>query len=497
MRSVISRGCITGRGMARAICRPMCTAPEQTEAERNLARESKSKSELLHSLSQLSDEEIVAAVRAKKVSYYKLESELKKSVDAGMCPDTIKATRVRRLWLDRQMEEEESPCSAKLGTGANTSRALPFGDFDYEYFYSQVLGKNCENVIGFVPIPVGFVGPMKMNGKPYYVPMATTEGALLASTNRGCRAITESGGAEALVFGNAMTRAPAVRLDSAAEAVALKLWIDEPENFNQLKVAFQSTTRFGKLETITTQLAGRTAYMRFRCSTGDAMGMNMISKGVHAAMRTLEDRFPGLDVLSLSGNTCTDKKPSAINWTQGRGKSVVAEAVLTPAVVVKVLKCTVRSLMELNQAKNLVGSALAGSIGGFNAHASNVVTAIYIATGQDPAQNVESSNCMTLMEPTNDGGLRVSVTMPCIEVGTVGGGTNLAAQKACLEMLGVAGQREGEPGAHAAELAKIVAVTVLAGELSLMSALASDHLVSAHLQLNRAKPSDVNEGTNM
>ena len=171
------------------------------------------------------------------------------------------------------------------------------------------------------------------------------------------------------------------------------------------------------------------------------MGMNMISKGVMQCVGFLEQSFPELEMLAVSGNVCTDKKPSAMNWIEGRGKSVVCEATLSGQVIVDVLKCTVQSLVELNVAKNLVGSAVAGSIGGNNAHAANMVTAVFLATGQDPAQNVESSNCMTLMEPVNDGqDLHVSVTMPSIEVGTIGGGTGLSAQKACLEMMGLAGE---------------------------------------------------------
>ena len=175
-----------------------------------------------------------------------------------------------------------------------------------------------------------------------------------------------------------------------------------------------------------------------------------------------------------------------MNWVEGRGKSVIAETTLTGKVIVDVLKCSVQSLVELNQAKNLVGSSVAGSIGGNNAHAANVVTALFLATGQDPAQNVESSNCMTLMEAVNGGqDLHVSVTMPSVEVGTVGGGTGLSAQRACLEMLGIAGANHDNPGANAQELARVTAAAVLAGEISLMSALASNHLVSAHMKLNR------------
>ncbi len=202
--------------------------------------------------------------------------------------------------------------------------------------------------------------------------------------------------------------------------------------------------------------------------------------------------------MSLSGNLCTDKKPSAINWVSGRGKSVVAEVILSGYTLQTVLKTSAAAMAELNVGKNLVGSALAGSIGGFNAHASNIVTALFLATGQDPAQNVESSNCLTQLEvdtsvvdAVNDPkgtagpGLIASVTMPCIEVGTVGGGTSLPAQAACLELLGLRGAHESEPGGNARQLARIVAATVLAGELSLMAALTTNDLLSSHLKLNR------------
>ncbi len=202
-------------------------------------------------------------------------------------------------------------------------------------------------------------------------------------------------------------------------------------------------------------------------------------------------------VIALSGNLCTDKKPSAINWVSGRGKSVTAEVVLSGHLIRTVLKTSAAALAELNTGKNLVGSALAGSIGGFNAHASNIVTAFFLATGQDPAQNVESSNCITQMDvdasvrddadPSGRAGpgLVVSTTMPCVEVGTIGGGTSLPAQAACLELLGLRGAHETEPGENARTLARVVAATVLAGELSLMSALTSNDLLSAHIKLNR------------
>ncbi len=467
-----------------------------TEDDAKAKKESDSKSTVLHSLANMSDEEVVAAVNAGKISQYKLEKELKRSLEAGADPDCHRAVRIRRKWLEGKIRAdfdnlsdksypEKSPLDINDDASALAS-SLPYGKFDFHNFYQQVLGKNCENVIGYVPIPVGFVGPLKLNGRDYNIPLATTEGALLASTNRGCRAITQSGGASSFVFNDGMTRAPVLLLPSAQRACEMKAWIDSPDNFAKIKEGFESTTNFGKLQKVNCSIAGRHIFLRFVCTTGDAMGMNMISKGCMEALDIISEPFPDYELLAVSGNVCTDKKPSAVNWIEGRGKSVTAEIVLSSKIIVDVLKCTVQSLVQLNTAKNLVGSAVAGSLGGNNAHASNVVTALFLATGQDPAQNVESSNCMTLMEAVNDGNdLHVSVTLPVVEVGTVGGGTGLTAQKACLEMLGVAGANSENPGDNARELAKVVAGAVLAGEISLMSALASNHLVSAHMKLNR------------
>lgn len=462
---------------------------------------SKSKSSRLHELRGLSDNEVVDLVMNGTVSQYKLEREIKQSIMAGNEPDCERAVRIRRLWLEKVVanaEREEgdradSDASSSLSRSVSmstdtvdSSRGLPYDTFDVNNFYSQVLGRNCENVIGFVPMPVGFVGPLNLDGDEMFVPLATTEGALVASTNRGCRAITESGGAKSSIFADAMTRAPVFKLPTASAAADVKRWIEQEENFEEIKEAFASTTSFGKLKSIKSIVAGRNLFLRFQCFTGDAMGMNMVSKGVMAAVDRLETVFPDLEMVAVSGNACTDKKPSAINWIDGRGKGVVCETVLTSKVIVEVLKCSVDALVEVNNRKNLVGSAVAGSIGGNNAHASNIVTAAFMATGQDPAQNVESSSCMTLMEPVNDGqDLHVSVTMPCVEVGTVGGGTGLSAQRACLDLLGVAGPNHEHPGENARKLARIISATVLAGEISLMSALASNHLVSAHMKLNR------------
>ncbi|KAH1031070.1 hypothetical protein J1N35_043244 [Gossypium stocksii] len=406
------------------------------------------------------DEEIIKSVVAGTLPSYSLESKL------GDCK---RAAAIRREALQRL-------------TGRSLS-GLPLDGFDYE----SILGQCCEMPVGYVQIPVGIAGPLLLNGREYSVPMATTEGCLVASTNRGCKAIHLSGGATSILLKDGMTRAPVVRFSTAKRAAELKFYLEDPENFDTLAVVFNRSSRFGRLQSIKCAIAGKNLYLRFTCSTGDAMGMNMVSKGVQNVLDFLQTDFPDMDVIGISGNFCSDKKPAAVNWIEGRGKSVVCEAIIEGDVVKKVLKTSVESLVELNMLKNLTGSAMAGALGGFNAHASNIVTAIYIATGQDPAQNVESSHCMTMMEAVNDGkDLHISVTMPSIEAGTVGGGTQLASQSACLNLLGVKGASKDVAGANSRMLATIVAGAVLAGELSLMSALAAGQLVKSHMKYNRS-----------
>ncbi|CAI0394297.1 unnamed protein product [Linum tenue] len=406
------------------------------------------------------DEEVVQSVVSGALPSYSLESKL------GDCK---RAASIRRESLQRI-------------TGRSLS-GLPLEGFDYD----SILGQCCEMPVGYVQIPVGIAGPLLLDGGEYSVPMATTEGCLVASTNRGCKAIHLSGGATSVLLKDGMTRAPVVRLPNIARAAQLKFYLEDPSNFDTVSMVFNRSSRFARLQSARCTMSGRSVYIRFCCSTGDAMGMNMVSKGVQNVLDFLQADFPDMDVVAISGNLCSDKKPAAVNWIQGRGKSVVCEAVIKGDVVRKVLKTSVKSLVELNKDKNLVGSAMAGALGGFNAHASNIVSAVYLATGQDPAQNVESSHCITLMESTNDGqDLHVSVTMPCIEVGTVGGGTQLASQSACLNLLGVKGANKETPGANARRLATIVAGSVLAGELSLMSALAAGQLVKSHMKYNRS-----------
>ncbi|KAI5955607.1 HMG1 [Candida jiufengensis] len=415
----------------------------------------------------LNNDEVSSLVVNGKLPLYALEKQL---------ADNRRAVVVRRKAI------------AKLAKApVLESNRLPYAHYDYD----RVFGACCENVIGYMPIPVGVAGPLIIDGKPYHIPMATTEGCLVASTMRGCKAINAGGGVETVLTRDGMTRGPCVRFPTLARAGSAKIWIDSEEGQKTIKKAFNSTSRFARLQHIQTALAGTLLFIRFRTTTGDAMGMNMISKGVEYSLKYMVEEcgYADMEIISVSGNYCTDKKPAAINWIEGRGKSIVAEARIPAEVVQKVLKSDVDALVELNISKNLVGSAMAGSVGGFNAHAANLVTAVYLACGQDPAQNVESSNCITLMNKDKlNGDLQISVSMPSIEVGTIGGGTILEPQGAMLDLLGVRGPHPKNPGDNARQLAKIVASAVLAAELSLCSALAAGHLVQSHMQHNRAAP---------
>ena len=408
------------------------------------------------------------AVVQGKVKFFDLENELNK--------DFERAVRIRRKIVDDQI-------STFVG-GENTMADLPYKGYDY----SKIHGQCAENVVGYIPLPVGVAGPLLVDGTVYQVPMATTEGALIASTARGCKAITLSGGADTVITKDAMTRAPVLRFNSLVEANKFVQYVER--HHEDVRETFESTSRFAKLESVRARFAGKLVFLRFAAFSGDAMGMNMVGKAVEKSLAHLRETAPfDFDVMALSGNVCTDKKASAINWIEGRGKSVSADAVIKGDVVRDLLKSTVKSMTYVNYCKNLVGSAVAGSIGGQNAHASNIVTAAYLAAGQDPAQNVESSSCLVTMEETNDGqDLHVSVNMPSVEVGTVGGGTSLPAQSACLKMMGVHGSEA--PGVNARKLASVIASTVMAGELSLCAALSSGHLIESHMKLNRTGRTD-------
>jgi hydroxymethylglutaryl-CoA reductase (NADPH) len=385
------------------------------------------------------------------------------ALEAELPPED--AVRVRRTFIERE-------------TGADLSAT---GSFTIPI--DRAATKNCENMIGTVQVPVGVAGPLLVIGEfahgSFYIPLATTEGALVASVNRGCGAITRAGGADTRIFRDGMTRAPVFAARDITHAREICDWV--ASHRDEITAAAESTTSHGKLTGIMTAVGGTSVFVRLEFDTKDAMGMNMVTIASAKAAGVIS-AATGARLIALSGNFCTDKKPAAVNMVMGRGRTVAAGIFLPDALIREVFKTDARTLAEVNMRKNLVGSARAGSFG-FNAHAANIVAAIFIACGQDPAHVVEGSLAVTTVDSV-EGGVYVSVTLPSLPAGTVGGGTGIATQHECLALLGVAGGGK-PPGTHAKKFAEIIACAVLAGELSLLGALGAQHLARAHQQLGR------------
>ncbi len=349
--------------------------------------------------------------------------------------------------------------------------------------------RHCENFIGATQVPLGITGPLKVRGRwvdpeeVLYVPMATTEGALVASVNRGCRAIRDAGGAVTRVEDVGITRAPAFRTSGMEETERFLGWV--AENREEIRRVCEATSGHLRLTDIRSQTLGSSVYLRFRFATGDAMGMNMATIACDRVVRDLIEPATGVPCVALSGNYCVDKKPSAVNFLEGRGKKIYAEVELDAATLSRALKTDARALVEVQYRKNLMGSIAAGSMG-YNAHFANVLAAVFVATGQDVAQVVEGAMGVTAVELRGEDGVFASVYMPDVPLGVVGGGTALGPQREALSMLGVA-PRADEPGAGSMRFAEILGATVLAGELSLLAAFTSGDLAGAHERLGRGE----------
>lgn len=330
---------------------------------------------------------------------------------------------------------------------------------------------NIENQIGWTKIPLGQAGPLLVNSKKYNLPLATTEGALVASVNRGCKATRLSGGVTVLVEDVGATRGPVFKVKNLSEGKMLIDWVKA--NFCLLQEAAEATSQNLRLIDFTPAMVGKNVWLRLRFNTGEAMGMNMVTIATEAIVQLIKQKL-NIDCVALSGNFCVDKKASWLNFIEGRGKKVWAEAVIKREVVKEVLKTTPEKIIEVVRDKHWLGSILSGSMGG-NGHFANIVAALFLATGQDLAHVVEASTGVTTAELEN-GNLYFSVYLPDLMVGTVGGGTRLETQQEALKIL-------GHP--TAVELAGIIGGAVLAGELSLTAALASGDLVRAHQKLGR------------
>ena len=354
--------------------------------------------------------------------------------------------------------------------------------------------RNCENFIGVAQVPMGVVGPLAIRGKhvdgDVWVPLATTEAALVASTNRGCSALRAAGGAVVRVEDVGMTRAPVFRTSGIVQTQQFLQWIQDHEE--EVRQVTEATSSHLRLLEVRPYAFGTTVFLRFRFDSGDAMGMNMATIACDRAVNDLIEPATGVPCIGLSGNYCVDKKPSHINFQEGRGKRIYAEVLLEAPILHHQLKTNARDLVEVQYRKNLLGSIAAGSLG-FNAHYANVLSAFFIATGQDPAHVVEGSMGITCIEPRGPESVFASVFLPDVPLGAVGGGTQLATQREALAMLGVSPDPDRR-GDAVMRLAEIVGAVVLAGELSLMAAFTSQDLARAHEKLARGQSSVLTAG---
>jgi len=349
-------------------------------------------------------------------------------------------------------------------------------------FDPSVLPGNVEQFVGVAQVPIGVAGPLLVDGEhakgEFYVPLATAEGTLVASYNRGMKLLHAAGGVKTTVVDDRMQRAPCFLFESAREAREFGKWLDE--RFDDIKAAAEATTRSGKLLDIEQYSASRMLYTRFNYSTGDAAGQNLTGKATQAACRWIVQEYPDIEHYFLESNFATDKKSSQVNMLRTRGKRVVAEAVLPEALLQGMMHASGDILFRAREVANL-GGFMSG-VNNNGAHSANGITAMFIATGQDAANVAESSAAFVYAEQRPNGDYYYSVTIPSLIVASYGGGTGLATQRECLEMLGCYGAGKVN------KLAEIVAATVLCGEMSLGSAIVAEDWVQAHDLLGRNRP---------
>ncbi len=337
-----------------------------------------------------------------------------------------------------------------------------------------------ENHIGHARIPIGVIGPLRINGGAahgdYHVPLATSEGALVASYNRGAYAITRSGGAASLCLTEVVSRAPCFCFASMAESLRFLSWV--LEHFETFRTIAAGTTRHGKLTDMRTSLIGKEVYLIFDYHTGDAAGQNMVTFATDAICRHLVAESPvPPERWYIEGNLSGDKKATMLSYLYARGRKAIAEVELPAKVLSRILHTNAREMVRYWEI-SFLGGTQSGSIG-VQGHYANALAALFTACGQDIACVSEASVGLTRMEARADDSLYVSVVLPNLIVGTVGGGTGLPTARECLDMIGC----RGEGGAR--KFAEICAATVLAGEISIIAAMAAGQFADAHRRLGR------------
>lgn len=344
---------------------------------------------------------------------------------------------------------------------------------------------NIENPLGHIRMPLGLAGPLRVNGLAaqgdYPIPLATTEAALVASYHRGCRLLTAIGGCSALILYESVNRSPGFVFNVTADACHFITWV--VNQFEAFQEIVSTTTAHGKLCDIGCTVEGNHVYLNLEFTTGDASGQNMVTLASQAICDYIVEKSPITPIrYYIESNLSGDKKASARAFISSRGKKVTAEATIPADVLQKHLHATPEQMADYWR-MSAIGGVLSGTLG-VHGHFANGLAALYIATGQDAACVAESAIGITRFEVNPEGNLYASVTLPSIMIGTVGGGTSLPTQKACLKLMGLHGS------GHARALAEVCAGLLLAGELSIIAALAVGHFTRAHRKLarNRSNP---------
>jgi len=350
----------------------------------------------------------------------------------------------------------------------------------FEYSFDPHVAKgNCENFCGVAQVPLGFAGPLEVHGEhvdgKILIPLATSEGTLVASYNRGIKVLNLSGGVKCTVMADAMQRAPVFVFNDARAGRDFVKWVDA--HLPEIREHAEGTSTVAKLQYIDPYLANKFVYLRFNYSTGDAAGQNMVGRATYAACCWILDHYEGVTNFYLESNFATDKKASHVNIMRTRGKRVTAEATIPRDVLIQHLRVEPEKLVYHYGVAN-VGAFLSGANNN-GAQSANAITAMFIATGQDVANVAESSAAVVYCELTSERDLYISLTIPSLIVATHGGGTGLATQRECLDVMGCYGK------GCVNRLAEIVAGVALAGELSLGGAISSSDWVSAHEKYGR------------
>jgi hydroxymethylglutaryl-CoA reductase (NADPH) len=396
-------------------------------------------------------------------------------VEGAIQKETEKRTSIPRSRSDDYAPE----IIAERQTFVEEFCGAPMDHIKQYSFDPHICAGNIEQFVGVAQIPIGFAGPLTIRGEhaqgEFIVPMATTEGTLVASYNRGMKVLNLSGGCRVTVSGDAMQRAPVFVFDDALQAREFVDWVQA--NFATIAEQAEATSSVAKLQSIEPFLASKFAYLRFAYSTGDAAGQNMVGRATFAASSWILDNYEGIRHFYLESNLATDKKASQINIMRTRGKRVIAEATVKRDVLIEHMRVEPENLFYHYNVSN-VGAILSGANNN-GLHSANGITAMFIATGQDVANVAESSAGIIYTELTPEGDLYISITIPSLIVATYGGGTGLATQRESLELLGCYGKGKVR------RLAEIIAAVVLAGEVSLASAISSSDWVSSHERYGR------------